>query len=198
MSISIHPLLGVVFFIIFLVYIIITYNNLVQVKNNVSKAWANIDVLMKQRHDELPKLISTCNQYMEFEQTTLREITEARSQIRSATQAADIRLLGMAESTLKNALGNLFAIAENYPELKSNSTFLNLQQRISTLEESIADRREFYNESVNINNTRIAQIPELILARLFGFHPFELFHVVASDKRDIDVSKLFNVSRNTP
>jgi len=105
-------------------YLIMIYNNLVQVKHNVSKAWANIDVLLKQRHDELPKLVETCKQYMKFEQETLQKVVDARSRVFAARESQDIRALGPAESGLRASLGNLFALAESYPDLKTNQTFL--------------------------------------------------------------------------
>ena len=116
------------------VYAIMLYNNLVQVKHNVSKAWANIDVLLKQRHDELPKLVETCKQYMQFEQETLTKVMEARSKVFTAREAQNIGALGPAEGMLRASLGNLFALAEAYPDLKTNQTFQQLQARISGLE----------------------------------------------------------------
>ena len=137
------------------IYGVSIYNNLVTLKHNVSKAWANIDVLLKQRHDELPKLIDSCKVYMKFEQETLEKVMRARSSVASAQQSGDLGALSAAEGEMRTGLGRLFAVAENYPDLKSNENFLQLQGRITGLENAIADRREFYNESVNINNVRI-------------------------------------------
>lgn len=142
--------------VVALIYAIMIYNQLVQVKHNVSKAWANIDVLLKQRHDELPKLVETCRQYMKFEQDTLVRVMEARSHVSTAREQQNIGALGQAEGELRGALGKLFALAEAYPELKTNESFQHLQARISSLENAIADRREFYNESVNVNNVPIS------------------------------------------
>ncbi|HEX7027947.1 MAG TPA: LemA family protein, partial [Gammaproteobacteria bacterium] len=100
-------------------YGVLIYNNLVTLKHNVDKAWSNIDVLLKQRHDELPKLVEVCRQYMKFEQDTLEKVMLARSQVFKAGEAGDVGALGAAESTLRLGLGNLFAVAENYPELKA-------------------------------------------------------------------------------
>jgi len=173
------------------VYAIMLYNNLVQVKHNVSKAWANIDVLLKQRHDELPKLVETCKQYMQFEQETLTKVMEARSKVFTAREAQNIGALGPAEGMLRASLGNLFALAEAYPDLKTNQTFQQLQARISGLENAIADRREFYNESVNVNNVRIEQFPDSIVAGMFGFKPAQLLEFQAEEKADVDIGKLF-------
>src|SRR5450759_4850772 len=161
-------------------YVIMLYNNLVQVKHNVSKAWANIDVLLKQRHDELPKLVETCRQYMKFEQDTLQKVIEARSKVSAARESQDMGALGSAEGALRASVGNLFALAEQYPDLKTNQTFLQLESRISGLENAIADRREFYNESVNINNVRIEQFPGTVIAGRFSFRPAQLLEFASS------------------
>jgi LemA protein len=172
-------------------YAAILYNSLVSVKNGVSKAWANIDVLLKQRHDELPKLVDTCKQYMQHEQGTLEKVIQARARVGVARESRNVKTLGAAEGALRSGLGSLFAVAEGYPELKSNEQFLHLQTRISGLENAIADRREFYNDSVNINNVRIEQFPELVLARLFGFKSFELLKFEADELKDVDIAQRF-------
>jgi LemA protein len=173
------------------VYLVMIYNSLVQVKHNVSKAWANIDVLLKQRHDELPKLVETCKQYMKFEQDTLQKVVDARSRVFSARESQDMRALGSAEAGLRASIGSLFALAEQYPDLKTNQTFTQLQARISGLENAIADRREFYNESVNINNVRIEQFPDAFVARFCNMKPAQLLEFDAAEKADVDVKELF-------
>ena len=182
--------LGIVAVVI--IYFVMIYNNLVQIKHNVTKAWANIDVLLKQRHDELPKLIETCKQYMKFEQDTLTRVMDARSRVFTARESQNIPQLGQAEGMLRGALGSLFALAEAYPDLKTNQTFQQLQNRISSLENAIADRREFYNESVNVNNVRIEQFPDTVVAGMLGFKPAQLLEFDATEKTDVDVQKLFN------
>ena len=176
---------------IVLVYFVMIYNQLVQVKHNVSKAWANIDVLLKQRHDELPKLVETCKQYMKFEQDTLVRVMEARAHVSTAREQQNIGALGQAEGELRGALGRLFAVAEAYPDLKTNETFQHLQARISALENAIADRREFYNESVNVNNVRIEQFPDSIVAGLFSFKPFTPLRFADAEKADVPMKELF-------
>jgi LemA protein len=178
--------------IVAVVYGIMLYNNLVQIKHNVTKAWANIDVLLKQRHDELPKLIETCRQYMKFEQDTLTKVMEARSKVAAAREQQNVGALGQAEGALRSTVGHLFALAEAYPDLKTNQTFLQLQTRISGLEDAIADRREFYNESVNINNVRVEQFPESIIAGMFNFKPAQLLEFSTAEKADVDVKQLFS------
>ena len=173
------------------IYVVSIYNNLVRVKHNVSKAWSNIDVLLKQRHDEIPKLVETCKQYMKFEQETLEKVMQARSRVSEARQNQDVPGLGLAEGALRLGLGQLFALAEDYPELRANENFQHLQGRISTLENTIADRREFYNESSNINNIAIETFPDLIVARLFGFGPRDLLEFEAGETAEVNVKELF-------
>ena len=173
-------------------YLITIYNHLVRVKHNASKAWSNIDVLLKQRHDEIPKLVETCKQYMQFEKETLEKVMQARSQVSTARQSQDMQGLGAAEGMLRMGLGNLFALAEAYPELKANENFQHLQTRISSLESSIADRREFYNESVNINNIRIEQFPDILVAKAFNFKARELLEFESDQIKDINLNKLFS------
>ena len=173
------------------IYAVVAYNGLVALKHNVSKAWANIDVLLKQRHDELPKLIDTCRTYMTFEQETLDKVMRARSGVASAQAARDVSALSAADGELRAGLGKLFALVENYPDLKSNENFLHLQARITGLENAIADRREFYNESVNVNNVRIEQFPDRMIAGWFRFAPAELLRVPDEEKGDVSVGALF-------
>ncbi|HHA18971.1 MAG: LemA family protein [Gammaproteobacteria bacterium] len=177
---------------IFLIYSVSIYNGLVNLKHNVSKAWANIDVLLKQRHDELPKLVETCKQYMKFEQETFEKVMKARSSVASAQQHGDITALGQAEGALRLGLGGLFAVAEAYPDLKADETFQHLQARITGLENTIADRREFYNESVNNNNVRIEQFPDVIFARLFNFKAYALLEFAEQEKIDVNIGQLFD------
>lgn len=174
------------------IYFIMLYNGLVNLKHNVTKAWANIDVLLKQRHDELPKLVETCKQYMKYEQETLEKVMKARSQVAAASASHNMGALGAAEGSLRGLLGNLFAVAEAYPELKANETFQHLQGRVTGLENAIADRREYYNDSVNLNNVRIEQFPDVIVARMFNFQPADLLEFDAAEITDVNVKQLFN------
>jgi LemA protein len=189
MEIALFIIIGMA--LVILIYGVIIYNNLVRLKHAVTKAWSNIDVLLKQRHDELPKLVSTCKQYMQYEQETLERVMKARAAVSSAMQKGDVGGVGSAEGQLRLGLGNLFAVAENYPELKANDSFQHLQTRITGLENSIADRREFYNESVNINNVRIEQFPDNIVAKQFNFKDAELLEFEAAEIADVSVNALF-------
>jgi len=183
----------VVLVVLFLVaaYGVILYNGLVRLKHGVGKAWANIDVLLRQRHEELPKLVETCRQYMQHERNTLEQVISARNAVSSARELGDVGALGQAETGLRAGLGRLFALAENYPELKANDSFRHLQQRISGLESGIADRRELYNEAVNLNNVRIEQFPDVILARAFGFKEAALLQFNEAEKADVNLKALF-------
>jgi len=176
---------------VLLIYGISLYNHLVNVKHNVAKAWANIDVLLKQRHDELPKLVEVCKQYKQFEQNTLQKVIEARSRVHEAREHQDIEALGQAESALRVGLGSLFAVAEAYPELKANENFMMLQNRITSLENGIADRRELYNDTVNINNIQIEVFPASIIASLFNFGEKPMLEFSAAEKTDVDMKQLF-------
>ncbi|MDX9886205.1 LemA family protein [Thauera sp.] len=189
MSIGSAVFLGLV--VLALVYGVVTYNGLVQLKHNIAKAWANIDVLLKQRHDELPKLVEVCRQYKQFEQETLARVTEARARVAKAREAHDVPALGAAENLLRAGLGQIFAVAEAYPELKANEHFMQLQTRITALENSIADRREWHNESVNLHNVRIEQFPDLIVARMFGYTEQPLLQFSVTEKADVDLKALF-------
>ena len=133
-----------VFFVVAgtLLYLIIIYNGLVRLRNDSNRAWANIDVLLKQRHDEIPNLVETVKGYLQHERQTLVAVTQARA---ASISAASIGQKAQANLMLTGALRGLFAVAENYPQLKANEKFLRRQNRISELEERIADRREFFN-----------------------------------------------------
>jgi LemA protein len=186
-------------FIIFLavlavvaVYGIGIYNGLVKLREAVKQAWSNIDVLLVQRHDELPKLVETCKQYMQYEQETLERVMKARASVFQAAGRGDVAAVGAAESALRAGLGQLFAVVENYPQLKADESFRHLQARITQLEESIADRRELYNASVNLNNVRIHQFPDLIVAQMFGFKTADLLEFTDEQTRDVDMKALFS------
>ncbi len=170
---------------------VMIYNSLVDVKHTVSQAWSNIDILLKQRHDELPKLVETCKRYMQFEQETLNRVMEARSGIAKARETGNLPALGAAEKMLRMGLGSLYAVAEAYPELKTSEKFQYLQTRITSLENGIADRREYYNEAVKNNNIRIEQFPEILIAKWFGFGERSLLEFAESDKRDHNLNQLF-------
>ena len=168
----------------FVIYTIIIYNELVRLRNDNDRAWANIDVLLKQRHDEIPNLVETVKGYMQHERQTLLAVTEARA---ASITAATVGQKAQADLLTTGALRGLFAVAENYPDLKANQTFLKLQNRISELEERIADRREFFNDDVNTYNTRIKQIPDMFLANMMGLKSRDMFKVSEEERRAVEV-----------
>ncbi|MEI8015566.1 MAG: LemA family protein [Nitrospira sp.] len=171
--------------IVLVAYVAGVYNMLVRLANNIDKAWSNIDVILKQRHDELPKLVEVCNSYMIHERETLESVTKARTAYSTGLNIDD---KAQAENQIVGALGKLFAVAEQYPELKANQEFLALQQRISALESTIADRREFYNDSVNLYNIAIEQIPTLWVAQEVGYSARPLLTVAPSDRKDMPLA----------
>ncbi len=160
------------------------YNSLVEVRNNVDQAWANIDVLLKQRHDALTKLIEVVKGEKDFEQQTLQQVVAARGRYAEAGNQLQSLQGAQAEGT---ALRQLFALAESYPDLKSNAAFQELQKEIERLEESISDRREVYNASVNLCNTRFEQFPNSFFSGMLGAHHREYFKVEAADRQDVEV-----------
>ena len=173
-------------------YLIGIYNGLVRVRAAVKLAWSDIDVLLVQRHDELPKLVEVCKQYMQYEAGTLERVMRARAGVDAARSSGNMSSLGAAERELRSGLTGLYAVAENYPQLKASEPFHHLQERISGLETAIADRREVYNEAVNTNNVRIATFPDVLVARLGDFPSAQLLHFEASQKGDVDLKAAFS------
>jgi LemA protein len=165
-------------------YFLSLYNSLVALRNNIGRSWANIDVLLKQRHDELPKLVKTCEGYMHHERAVFDKLSEARGALMQAKSVAE---RAGAETLLSRALGQFFAVAEAYPDLKANQSFVQLQNRISDIENQIADRREFYNDTVTTFNTRIQQLPDMWVANALAFKPSELFKVEEEDRQDVEI-----------
>ena len=188
---ELSTLITIVILVVIVGYVVTIYNGLVTLKHQVKTALSNIDVILVQRHDELPKLVATCKQYMGYEQETLERVVQARSQVFSANKSGDMKQLGAAESQLRQGLGQLFALAESYPELKADQQFTLLQTRVVALESSISDRREVYNESVNNNNVRIEQFPDVLIARAFNFEAATLLEFEEEQKTDVNLDKLF-------
>ncbi len=179
-------LLGIVFLGGGLIaYTITIFNGLIALKNDIAKAWSNIDIMLKQRHDELAKLLDVCKGYMNFERDTLEKVTQARSMYQ---QASTVDQKAQADQSMTTALRGLFAVAENYPDLKANNNFMQVQKRITELESQIADRREFYNDSVNTLNTRIQQFPDTFVASFMSLTASPLFKVEDADKADVPMT----------
>jgi LemA protein len=160
--------------IIGLFFVIAIYNGLISLRNNIDKAWANIDVLLKKRLDLIPNLVEIVKGYAIYERSVLEEITKIRV---SALQAEGIPEKARGSEAVSTLLGSVFALAENYPDLKASDNFLNLQKELSTIESQIAQRREFYNDSVLLYNTNIRTIPGVIVADFLKYTPREYFRV---------------------
>ena len=171
-------------------YFISIYNGLILLSRNIDKAWSNIGVLLKQRHDEIPKLVKICDGYMQYERDTLEKITQARTACMNAKTVGES---AQSENMLAGALKTLFAVAENYPELKANQNFMQLQGRVTQLENQVADRRELYNDSANNYNIRIHQIPDMIVAGFLSMKDRELFKIAEEDTKDVDIN--FNLPK---
>ncbi len=152
----------------------VIYNLLIRDKNRTLAAWSDIDVQLKRRHDLIPKLIDTARQYLSYEQTLLTAVTELRAR---SEQGRDVEMIGSVESELGDKLQQLMLIAEDYPDLKADRLFLELQQNLSDVEEHIQYARRYYNGSVRNLNTRIDSFPDLVIARLFHFQPMAYFQL---------------------
>ncbi len=175
MGVTVMILIFGMFMVVGLIFFIINiYNSLLVVKENVNKAWANIDVILKQRYDEIPQLIKICEQYVQFEQGMVQKIMNAREKM---IQGKTVKEKADASNAITASVGGIMALGESNPELKSNTNFMQIQNRLSGLEENLADRRELYNDSVNILNTRIQQIPDVFFAGMLGMNRREMFQV---------------------
>ncbi|PYV26035.1 MAG: LemA family protein [Acidobacteria bacterium] len=182
-------LLAIVFvlalvFVGLVAYFIGIYNNLVRLRNLIDRSFSDIDVVLKQRHDELPKLVETCKGYMQYEQKTLEAVIEARN---AYSQAKTPGEKTQADNLVTGALRSLFALVEKYPDLKANANFIDLQHRITGLEDKIAAHRGLFNEDVNSFNIRIAQIPDAFIAGLMHLQPHPLFQAAEFDRADVEV-----------
>ena len=168
-------------------YAIYIYNHLVTLRNQVKNAWSQIDVQLQRRYDLIPNLVETVKGYMNYEKSTLDAVIQARSQASHARQnvanaggptgEGSIKELIAAESTLRGSLGNLFALAENYPELKASETMQNLQEELSSTENKVAFSRQSYNDQAMIYNTAQEVLPASLFAKSLGHHPVELYQV---------------------
>ncbi len=160
------------------------YNGLIQVKENIKKSWANIDVLLMQRSDEIPKLVKVLKSFVKHEKKIFDSIMETRSFYLGASTVSE---KADTDNEMSSALKSIFALSEAYPELKSNDNCLKLQERISGLENDIADKRELYNESRNNYNIRIQSLPDTFIANSMNLAAEEMFKVIEKKKKDVDI-----------
>ena len=178
-----NPIISIVIIVLLVVglisVIITAYNKLVMLRFNVDKAFANIDVLLKQRADEIPNLIKVVKEYQGYEAGTLERLTELRTRFLSATNTNDKVELS---NQMDKAMRSVFAVSENYPTLQAAQSFTELQNRVSGLENAIADRREFFNESINMYNIGITEFPAVLLSKLLGYKEKALLQISEQEK----------------
>ncbi len=167
-----------------LVWAIALYNGLIRLKNRVDEAWSDIDVQLKRRYDLIPNLISTVKGYAKHESGTFQKVTEARTAAMSAQESGDAKAQAEAENMLSSTLKSIFALAENYPELKANENFLELQRELSDTEDKIQASRRFYNGNVRDFNTKIELFPNNIIAGMLNFTKREFFEVGDEKERE--------------
>jgi len=164
----------VIIIVLFLLYVIALYNGLVSLRNRCDNGWANIDTQLRRRYDLIPNLVETVKGYAKHEREVFENVTQARAQ---AINAGTVKDQGSAENTLQGALKSLFAVAENYPELKANQNFLMLQEELAGTESKIAYARQFYNDMVMKLNTKLQVFPSNIIGSTFGFKSKEYFQI---------------------
>jgi LemA protein len=174
----------VVLLIIAVLFVFGLYNSLVQGRLRVQEAWSGIDVQLKRRASLIPNLVETVKGYAAHERGTLDSVTNARARLQQASGPAEA---AEANNMLTQTLRSLFAVAENYPNLKANENFLQLQGELSSIEEKIAYARQFYNTNVLSYNTKTQQVPSAFIANMFGFHPSEFFEAEDEARQDVHV-----------
>ncbi len=182
MSIIILGIIGLIG-VASIAYFMGIYNSFIRLKNNIDKSFKDIDIILQQRHDELTKLMSTVKSYKNFEKSTLENITKLRSSIGQSVSDTN-----KADNMMTQTLKSIFAVAENYPELKADKQYQQLSNAISKNEETLSDRREFYNATVNTYNIRLQQIPDVIIARMLGYQKQELLKIPENKKEDIEIN----------
>jgi len=172
-------ILGAIFF-----WFVFTYNRFVSLRNRAKEAWSDIDVQLKRRYDLIPNLVETVKGYAAHERELLEKVTQARSQ---AMQAQTIKEKGEAENFLSSTLKSLFAVSENYPDLKASVNFLELQRELRDTEDKVQAARRFYNTNVRDLNIRIESFPDKIIAQAFGFKPMEFFEIGEAVREPVSV-----------
>src|SRR5438876_9927853 len=177
-------------------WLILTYNSLVTARNRTQEAWSEIDVELKRRHDLIPNLVNTVQGYMGHERGTLEAVTNARAAAVSAGASGDPAKIGQAENMLSQSLRSLFAVSENYPDLKAISAFTNLQETLTATEDKIEFSRRFYNGNVRDYNIKLQTLPTSLIAGVLGFKPFGFVQADEGDRAVPQVS--FNNAPGSP
>ncbi len=184
---SVSPaIIGLVLAAALVVWMITAFNGLVSLRNRVQNAWAEIDVQLKRRHDLIPNLVESVRGYMQHERSVFESVTQARAQAIAAGSNVQSRIA--AESILTSALGRLFAVAENYPQLRAVENFEMLQEELTSTENRIAFARQFYNDEVMKFNTAQGTFPRNLIAAPLGFHPATMFAASDPDRSVVQVS----------
>ncbi len=166
-------------------YLVMAYNKLVALKNQVLEAWSGIEVQLKKRYDLIPNIVNTVKGYAAHEKETLEKVIQARNAAMTSSQQGDIAGQIQAENALTGSLRSLFAVAESYPDLKANANFLSLQETLSEIEEALSNARRYYNALVRDNNTYIESFPSNIIANMFSFKTFSYFEIENETERNV-------------
>src|SRR5690349_15863125 len=174
-------ILGVVVVLV-IAWLVLTYNGLIAARNRTQEAWSEIDVELKRRHDLIPNLVNTVQGYMGHERGTLEAVTNARAAAVAAGATGDPTKIGPAENMLSQSLRSLFAVSENYPELKAISAFTNLQETLTATEDKVEFSRRFYNGNVRDYNIALQTIPTSLIAGMLGFKQFAFFQADEGDR----------------
>ncbi len=178
----VNILIGLI--VLLLLWLVFSYNRLVTLRNRVKEAWADIDVQLKRRYDLIPNLVETVKGYATHEREIFERVTKARASAMSAEQSGDPKKVGEAENQLAGALKSLFAVSENYPDLKASENFIELQKEIRDTEDKIQASRRFYNRNVKEINTKVEMFPVNLVAGMFGFEKQDFFEIENKEERD--------------
>ena len=168
--------------VLVVLWLVFTYNGLISARNRTQEAWSEIDVELKRRHDLIPNLVNTVSGYMGHERGTLEAVTNARAAAVAAGATGDPAKIGQAENVLSQSLRSLFAVSENYPDLKAISAFTNLQENLTATEDKLEFSRRFYNGNVRDYNTMLQTLPQSLIAGALGFKPFGFFQADEGDR----------------
>src|ERR1043166_1775144 len=174
--------------VLILIWLVLTYNGLVTARNRTQEAWSEIDVELKRRHDLIPNLVNTVQGYMGHERGTLEAVTNARANAVAAGATGDPTKIGQAGNVLSQSLRSLFAVSENYPDLKAISAFTNLQENLTATEDKLEFSRRFYNGNVRDYNTKLQTLPTSLIGGALGFKPFGFFQADEGDRAVPQVS----------
>ncbi|HIU40882.1 MAG TPA: LemA family protein [Candidatus Aphodocola excrementigallinarum] len=170
--------------VLLIIYFIATYNSLVDLRNKVKDSWSQIDVVLKNRNDLIPNLVETVKGYAKHEKTTLDAVITARNKaVNAKTNEEEMKAAG----EVTEALGRLFALAENYPDLKANQNFMDLQNKLNEVEEKIRFARQFYNDTVLTYQNKLEMFPSNIVAKMFGFKPETFFEATEEERKNVEV-----------